>query len=155
MQTQVSLSDLGRLVDGHLENPSSILGPHPVDYRGAPATAVRSFLPEAKAAWIIDRASGARRPMRKLHPAGFFEAICEQPLDGATQGHHDAPTAATNSDQTQSTYRIQMEAYLEKGNRPMAIKTYQTCEKILEEEFGIEPLPETQLLLRKIKGVGV
>jgi DNA-binding SARP family transcriptional activator len=33
----------------------------------------------------------------------------------------------------------------------MAIKTYQQCEKVLEEEFGIEPLPETKLLLRKIK----
>ena len=73
MHTQISLTDLGRLVDGHLENPSSILGPHPVDYRGTKATAVRSFLPEAQSAWIIDSASGRRRPMRKLHPAGFFE----------------------------------------------------------------------------------
>ena len=55
----------------------------------------------------------------------------------------------------EDAYRLQMEAYLQKGNRPMAIKTYQQCEKILEKEFGIEPLPETQQLLRKIKGVGI
>ena len=51
----------------------------------------------------------------------------------------------------EDAYRIQMSAYFQKGNRPMAIKTYQQCEKVLEEEFGIEPLPETRLLLKKIK----
>ncbi len=51
----------------------------------------------------------------------------------------------------EDAYRILMAAYFQKGNRPMAIKTYQQCEKILEEEFGIEPLPETKALLKKIK----
>lgn len=51
----------------------------------------------------------------------------------------------------EDAYRIQMEAYFQKGNRPQAIKTYQQCEKVLNKEFGIEPLPETQALLRKIK----
>ena len=51
----------------------------------------------------------------------------------------------------EDAYRILMEAYFIKGNRPMAIKTYQQCEKILEEEFGIEPLPETKALLKRIK----
>lgn len=55
----------------------------------------------------------------------------------------------------EDAYRIQMQAYLNKGNRPMAIKTYQQCEKILEKEFGIEPLPETQQLLKKIKGIKI
>lgn len=53
----------------------------------------------------------------------------------------------------EDAYRIQMEAYLQKGNRPMAIKSYQQCQKILEKEFGIEPLPETQALFAKIKGI--
>ena len=53
----------------------------------------------------------------------------------------------------EDAYRIQMEAYLEKGNRPMALKTYQQCERVLEAEFGIEPLPETRALYRKIKGI--
>ena len=50
----------------------------------------------------------------------------------------------------EDAYRLQMEAYFRKGNRPMAIKTYQQCEKVLEAEFGIEPLPETKQLLKKI-----
>ncbi len=82
MQTQVSLSSIGRLINGTHENPSSLLGPHPIDYRGQSAIAVRSFLPDAQAAWIVDEASGTRRPMRRLHPGGFFEAICESPSPG-------------------------------------------------------------------------
>ena len=75
MHTQVSLSCISQLIAGTHENPSSVLGPHPVDYLGSEAVAVRTLLPNAKAAWIIDRQSGLRRPMRRLHPAGFFEAI--------------------------------------------------------------------------------
>lgn len=55
----------------------------------------------------------------------------------------------------EDAYRIQMEAYFLKGNRPMAIKTYKACEKVLDEEFGIDPLPETQQLLKRIRGVKV
>lgn len=51
----------------------------------------------------------------------------------------------------EDAYRVQMAAYLSKGNRPMAIKTYKKCVKVLEEEFGIEPLPETQKLFAEIK----
>ncbi len=53
----------------------------------------------------------------------------------------------------EDAYRIEMQAYFQKGNRPQAIKAYQQCEKVLDKEFGIEPLPETQALLREIKGI--
>lgn len=53
----------------------------------------------------------------------------------------------------EDAYRIQMKAYLSKGNRPMAIKTYQRCEEVLEEEFGLKPLPETRKLLKDIMAV--
>ncbi|MEM6800106.1 MAG: bacterial transcriptional activator domain-containing protein [Bacteroidota bacterium] len=50
----------------------------------------------------------------------------------------------------EDAYRIQMEAYLEKGNRPMAIKTYRQCEEVLDKEFGVEPLPETKQIYQKV-----
>ncbi len=50
----------------------------------------------------------------------------------------------------EEAYRIQMKAYLNKGNRPMALKTYETCEKVLYDELGIKPLPETKKVLEKI-----
>ncbi len=100
MQTQVSLSCIGRLIDGTHENPSSVLGPHRVDYLGQPATAVRSYLPDAQAAWLIDGAT--RRPMRKLHPAGFFEAICSTEVDATRTGAEDACKS------NEPRYRIQI-----------------------------------------------
>ncbi|KAA5545848.1 1,4-alpha-glucan branching protein GlgB [Roseiconus nitratireducens] len=103
MKTDISLATLGQLVEGQLRDPSSILGPHLVDYRGSRATSIRSFLPDARAAWVIDRVSGSRRPMRRLHPAGFFEAICDASvMDSANRHNGDAALP------THSSYRIQM-----------------------------------------------
>ena len=53
----------------------------------------------------------------------------------------------------EDAYRIQMKAYIVKGNRPQAIKTYMKCEIILEEEYGISPLPETKKLLKHIEAI--
>jgi two-component SAPR family response regulator len=53
----------------------------------------------------------------------------------------------------EEAYRIQMRAYLKKGNRPMAIKTYQVCEKVLYDELGIKPLPDTKNLYNSILSV--
>ena len=104
MQTQVSLLSIGQLIDGTHENPSSLLGPHPVDYRGRAATAVRTLIPEAHAAWIVDSDLGKRRPMRQLHPAGFFEAICELPVDDGRRSGEDADKGQS----AKSRYRIQI-----------------------------------------------
>jgi DNA-binding SARP family transcriptional activator len=53
----------------------------------------------------------------------------------------------------EDAYRIQMQAYLAKGNRPQAFKAYRKCETILEEEYGIAPLPETKQLLKAIEEI--
>lgn len=50
----------------------------------------------------------------------------------------------------EDAYKIQMQAYLKKGNRPMAIKAYQRCVDILDKEFGLEPLPDTKKLYQSI-----
>ena len=53
----------------------------------------------------------------------------------------------------EDAYRLQMQAYIVKGNRPQAIKTYQKCVDVLDEEFGIDPLPETRNLLKEIESI--
>ncbi|MEL6305453.1 MAG: bacterial transcriptional activator domain-containing protein [Bacteroidota bacterium] len=53
----------------------------------------------------------------------------------------------------EDAYRIQMEAYIVKGNRPQALKTYQKCADILDEEYGIPPLPATKALLKEIEAL--
>ena len=53
----------------------------------------------------------------------------------------------------EDAYSLQMQAYIAKGNRPQAIKTYQKCVDVLDEEFGIDPLPETRKLLKEIESI--
>ncbi|MEM6317576.1 MAG: bacterial transcriptional activator domain-containing protein [Bacteroidota bacterium] len=53
----------------------------------------------------------------------------------------------------EDAYRIQMEAYLKNGNRPMAIKTFRQCESVLEKEFGVKPLPETAAVFKGIMAI--
>jgi DNA-binding SARP family transcriptional activator len=52
----------------------------------------------------------------------------------------------------EDAYRAQMRAYQAQGNRPLALRTYQQCIQVLEQEFGVEPLPETQQLFHEIRG---
>ena len=53
----------------------------------------------------------------------------------------------------EEAYRIQMRAYIAKGNRPQAIKTYKKCVSILNKEYGIEPLPDTKALMASIVSI--
>lgn len=55
-----------------------------------------------------------------------------------------------NDNTWEDAYQLQMRAYLAKGNRPAAIKTYNQCVKILDQEFGLDPLPETQEIFDSI-----
>ena len=79
MRTRVSLDGIGALIEGTHDNPRALLGPHEVEHEGRKAMAVRAFLPDAQQAWVVDEAHQKHRPMRRLHPAGIFEAICPMP----------------------------------------------------------------------------
>jgi 1,4-alpha-glucan branching enzyme len=62
----------------HHENPFEVLGPHAIEAEGRQALAVRAYLPEAKQAWVVDPGHGATQPMRRIHPAGLYEAVVER-----------------------------------------------------------------------------
>ncbi|MBU0490709.1 MAG: bacterial transcriptional activator domain-containing protein [Chloroflexi bacterium] len=51
----------------------------------------------------------------------------------------------------EAAYRTQMRAYMAQGNRPLALRTYQQCVEALDEEFRVEPLPETHELYEEIQ----
>jgi two-component SAPR family response regulator len=53
----------------------------------------------------------------------------------------------------EDAYRAQMRAYQYQGNRPLALRTYQQCVEMLDREFGVEPLPETRELHKKISEI--
>lgn len=75
MQTQVSLSDIGRFLDGTISNPAEVLGKHETNVDGRRAYSIRAFLPDAAQVWLIENGGEASRPMRKIHPAGFYEGL--------------------------------------------------------------------------------
>jgi 1,4-alpha-glucan branching enzyme len=82
VRTSVLLDKVGQLVDGQYENPFELLGPHEVEVSGRKALAVRAFLPHTEQAWVVDGAHEITRPMRRIHPAGLFEAICPTAEEG-------------------------------------------------------------------------
>ena len=71
----------------------------------------------------------------------------ENPMESVRLAQQAISIDATWED----AYRIQMQAYINKGNRPQALKTYQKCVDVLDEEFGISPLPATKKLLKEIE----
>ncbi len=73
MKTQVSLRTIGSILDGTHETPAHILGPHQVECDGRKAISVRAYLPDSSQVWLLDSSQSIRIPMRKIHPAGFFE----------------------------------------------------------------------------------
>ena len=75
--------------------------------------------------------------------------ISDNPMESIRLAHQ----ALQIDNAWEDAYRLQMEAYLQKGNRPMAIKTYRQCEQVLDKEFGITPLPATRQLLKKIEKI--
>ncbi|MBI5410602.1 MAG: 1,4-alpha-glucan branching protein GlgB [Nitrospirae bacterium] len=64
-----------RLVKAEHWDPFVLLGPHPVVRNGAPATVVRTFLPEARSVGLLlEGGEGEPIPMTSIHEAGLFEA---------------------------------------------------------------------------------
>ncbi len=51
----------------------------------------------------------------------------------------------------EEAYRILMQAYQSRGNRPLAIRTYQRCVSALRDELGLEPMAETERLYVKLR----
>jgi len=84
----VDVSAINPLVYGYHENPFEVLGPHEIEEDGRQALAVRAYLPQSQQVWLVDPHEGLAKPMRRIHPAGLFEAICPRDV-------HDIPRGRT------------------------------------------------------------
>jgi len=69
------LDSIGALVEGRHENPFDVLGPHEIETNAGPARAVRAYLPKTKQVFLVDQAHHILQPMRRIHPAGVYEAV--------------------------------------------------------------------------------
>ena len=99
MRTNVPLASMGALVEGRHENPRELLGPHVVEHSGQPALAVRAWLPHSRQAWLVVSEHDQTRPMRRIHPAGLFEAVCPMPNDNQ-MNRYQLRVAEENGDVT-------------------------------------------------------
>lgn len=100
MRTTVELDNVVQLVEGRHANPFDVLGPHLIEAGGRRALAVRAFLPNSSQVWIKDaEPGGTRRPMRRIHPAGLYEAICPW-TEGCQNGRYVLQTADERGNQT-------------------------------------------------------
>jgi 1,4-alpha-glucan branching enzyme len=82
VRTNVTLDSVGALLEGRHENPFDLLGPHKIELDGKKALAVRAFLPDSNQVWVFQPAHNTSQPMRRIHPAGLYEAICPLPPQG-------------------------------------------------------------------------
>ncbi len=99
VRTQLSLQGISRLVEGTLENPAQMLGPHTIQYGDRRALSVRAFLPSSDQVWLVDNNHSQIRPMRRIHPSGFYEAIC--PLDQNRSTNYRLRVASKNGEITE------------------------------------------------------
>ena len=103
---------------------------------------------------IYEDWSSEEREKSQLLILGAYITLAEIVLDENPLESIRLAQQALSIDPTwEDAYRIQMSGYLSKGNRPQAIKTYQKCVAILDEEYGIDPLPETKKLMREIEEI--
>jgi DNA-binding SARP family transcriptional activator len=54
----------------------------------------------------------------------------------------------------EATHRTLMRLYVEAGNRRLALKQYEACRRMLRDELGVEPEPDTEQLHDRIRAGG-
>ncbi len=152
---QLNLSDIWIDVDA-VENfialGNQALDPHPqlaeTAYREALALHQGAYLPNR----LYEDWSSEERENIQVLTLGAMVTLGELLLESNPMESIRLSQQALQIDHAwEDAYRVQMAAYFQKGNRPQAIKSFQKCKAVLEEEFGIGPLPETKKLLELIK----
>jgi 1,4-alpha-glucan branching enzyme len=86
VRSTVDVNAINPVIHGYHENPFEVLGPHVIEENGRQALAVRAYLPQSQQAWLVDPKAGESKPMRRIHPAGLFEAICGPEIHDVEQG---------------------------------------------------------------------
>jgi 1,4-alpha-glucan branching enzyme len=82
---------MNALLEARLGRPADVLGPQTICHAGRKMLAVRAFLPDCQQAWVVDAAHSGSRPMRRIHPAGLYEAF--YPLDAPDRLESTSPAA--------------------------------------------------------------
>ncbi|MGC4002158.1 MAG: 1,4-alpha-glucan branching protein GlgB [Pirellulales bacterium] len=103
MRTTVELDHIAALTEGRHRNPGEILGPHEVRQGDRRMLAVRAYLPDVNQVWLVDGKQERTQPMRRIHPAGVFEALT--PLAEGAGADMDYTLRVTDQKGKQTTMR--------------------------------------------------
>ena len=111
------------------------------------------LLKDSYADWVLLEREHARQ--RFLTALRHLIAVCQQAGDWGSviqYGHQ----LLEHDPYQELAHRALMTAYASTGDRSAALRQYQQCAKILDDELGVEPLPETIRLYEAIlQGRGV
>lgn len=99
-------------------------------------------------AWVLEQ-------REQLHTL-VVNALTTLAGEYAQQGNHAAALAANRrllglEPWSEPVHRQQMRLLAQTGDRAAALAQYETCRRMLADEFGIEPLPETTALYEQIR----
>ncbi len=87
MRTGLRWEQLERLLSGCLSDPREVFGVQALPHRGR-TLVVRAFVPWGRQVWVQGRCvPQGRMVMRRVHPAGVFEAPLARPPQSATDYH--------------------------------------------------------------------
>ena len=107
----------------------------------------RSFLPGQDGSWV----EGRRRDQHELLVRSL------ECLNEASFGAEDFAEAARHAEEVvelepyrESGYRLLMEAHAAAGNRAEALRAYERCRRLLADELGAYPSPETDAVYREL-----
>jgi len=121
-----------------------------VAYKSAIALYQGVYLPNR----VFEDWSSEEREKIQILILGAYVILAEILLkDNPLESIRLAQCAIAIDNTWEDAYRLQMQAYIIKGNRPQAIKAYQKCADVLDEEYGIDPLPATKSLLKEIESI--
>ena len=78
MSSTIALEQIERIVWNQHQNPFEVLGPHPIEQDGKQAWVVRTYLPNADAAWVILPDARKEYAMHNEQHPQFFEAVVDE-----------------------------------------------------------------------------
>lgn len=96
--------------------------------------------------WCTDE----REQLHLLYMNALTDAAMLALEPNPSQSLYLAQLALQEDETWESAYSLQMQAYIKLGNRPMAIKSYEKCTEVLQQHFGIEPLPATKKAFKSL-----
>ncbi|ONI70823.1 hypothetical protein ALI144C_50435 [Actinosynnema sp. ALI-1.44] len=115
----------------------------------AVATLERPFLPDHEGEWV----TGVRERTAELLVSALETASL------AASARHDERNALRFADEAvrraplrESAHRCRMTAHVAAGNRAEALRCYHELRRMLAEELGIDPAPETQAAYAELLG---